>query len=24
VLNFFWVTFVGRPKTREYTDIRPK
>ncbi|HEY4200126.1 MAG TPA: glycosyltransferase family 2 protein [Devosiaceae bacterium] len=23
VLNFFWVTFVGRPKTREYTDIRP-
>lgn len=24
VLNFFWVTFVGRPKTKEYTDIRPK
>lgn len=24
VLNFFWVTFVGRPKTRDYTDIRPK
>jgi cellulose synthase/poly-beta-1,6-N-acetylglucosamine synthase-like glycosyltransferase len=23
VLNFFWVTFVGRPKTRDYTDIRP-
>ena len=23
VLNFFWVTFVGRPKTKEYTDIRP-
>jgi len=22
-LNFFWVTFVGRPKTRDYTDIRP-
>jgi len=23
-LNFFWVTFRGRPATREYTDIRPK
>lgn len=23
VINFFWVTFVGRPKTRDYTDIRP-
>ena len=24
VLNYFWVTFRGRPATREYTDIRPK
>lgn len=23
-LNFFWVTFAGRPKTTEYRDIRPK
>jgi glycosyltransferase involved in cell wall biosynthesis len=22
-LNFIWVTFTGRPKTEEYTDIRP-
>lgn len=24
VLNYFWVTFSGRPITRKYTDIRPK
>lgn len=24
VLNYFWVTFRGRPATKEYTDIRPK
>jgi len=24
VLNYFWVTFRGKPATREYTDIRPK
>jgi len=24
VLNYFWVTFRGKPKTTEYTDIRPK
>ena len=23
-LNFFWVTFRGKPATTEYTDIRPK
>lgn len=23
VLNFFWVTFRGRPATRDYTDVRP-
>ncbi len=23
VLNYFWVTFRGRPKTQDYTDIRP-
>lgn len=23
VLNYFWVTFRGRPKTSDYTDIRP-
>ncbi len=23
VLNFFWVTFVGKPFTRNYSDIRP-
>lgn len=23
VLNYFWVTFRGRPVTRDYTDIRP-
>ena len=23
-LNFFWVTFRGKPATRQYTDIRPK
>lgn len=22
-LNFFWVTFRGKPKTKSYTDIRP-
>jgi glycosyltransferase involved in cell wall biosynthesis len=22
-LNFFWVTFAGKPATREHTDIRP-
>ena len=22
-LNFFWVTFRGKPATKEYTDIRP-
>jgi hypothetical protein len=21
-VNFFWVTFLGRPKTTEYSDIR--
>ena len=24
VLNYFWVTFRGKPATKEYTDIRPK
>lgn len=24
VLNYFWVTFRGKPATREYTDVRPK
>ena len=24
VLNFFWVTFRGKPATQRYTDIRPK
>ncbi|HVW92091.1 MAG TPA: glycosyltransferase family 2 protein [Devosia sp.] len=24
VLNYFWVTYRGRPATTEYTDIRPK
>lgn len=24
VLNFFWVTFRGKPATHTYTDIRPK
>jgi glycosyltransferase involved in cell wall biosynthesis len=24
VLNYFWVTFRGKPATQEYTDIRPK
>ena len=24
VLNYFWVTFRGKPKTKEYTDVRPK
>lgn len=23
VLNYFWVTFRGRPATKDYTDIRP-
>ncbi len=23
VLNFFWVTFRGKPATKKYTDIRP-
>lgn len=23
-LNYFWVTFRGKPVTRDYTDIRPK
>jgi len=23
-LNYFWVTFKGKPVTKEYTDIRPK
>jgi len=23
VLNFFWVTFRGKPATKDYTDIRP-
>jgi hypothetical protein len=23
-LNFFWVTFRGKPATVDYTDIRPK
>ena len=23
-LNFFWVTFRGKPKTKAYKDIRPK
>jgi glycosyltransferase involved in cell wall biosynthesis len=23
-LNFFWVTFAGKPLSREHTDIRPK
>jgi glycosyltransferase involved in cell wall biosynthesis len=23
-LNFFWVTFRGKPKTKNYTDIRPQ
>jgi hypothetical protein len=22
-LNFFWVTFRGKPATKDYTDIRP-
>jgi hypothetical protein len=22
-LNFFWVTFAGKPATKEHTDIRP-
>ena len=22
-LNFFWVTFAGKPLTRDHTDIRP-
>jgi cellulose synthase/poly-beta-1,6-N-acetylglucosamine synthase-like glycosyltransferase len=24
VLNYFWVTFRGKPATKEYTDVRPK
>jgi cellulose synthase/poly-beta-1,6-N-acetylglucosamine synthase-like glycosyltransferase len=24
VMNFFWVTFRGKPMTKEHTDIRPK